>query len=399
MTELEEFFRTRDEYRPRDYEDDGTSPNPHTWSDDDERQWGEVQDKLEPIPVVESVRSVSTTMLNDMSCFKRYYFRHVLHLVPKPRFIGEPLRRGIWVHACLEAFHGTSYHAWQDVLSELVQMAQEDGLDPDKIQKIRGETTNIMEDYIDYYRCQSPLKLILPAEKEYAAVVGGRVRLTATMDIPLAEWKGALWIVEHKSTGQIPPPIWRAVDPQTIHQYYILTRNGIQPEGILFNYLLTRPAPVPQVTKDGRFYAKEITTTTRAFEQGADKIRAFWRDKGAAENRIIEPARLQMVNDSKFYAREPVFRPQASVIETLRDTAGKIRMLDLCEKTGFWPRNVHIMSCMRFCPYGDLDMIEYLTGKVAEGMRQELFDIDDGRREGRTAFARLAERVGEEGNG
>jgi len=141
-----------------------------------------------------------------------------------------------------------------------VEWAEEHDVPDDQIESVFEESTAIMEAYDSYYdRHEDKLansKVLISEEPCYMEVPKFDAVLRTTVDSVIKNRKG-IWVVEHKSTTDIPPANWRAVDPQTAIDLIVLGRGGkIQPDGIIFNYLLTERPKVPRVLQNGSaFYA------------------------------------------------------------------------------------------------------------------------------------------------
>jgi PD-(D/E)XK nuclease superfamily len=329
---------------------------------------------------------LSTTAFGEaLTSLRRYYYRNVLHLVPRPHNIKAVLRRGIWVHACLE--HYRKHGDFLPALDALCKYAEEMNLDPQEIEDRRTETERIMMGWINFYWGQEKWET-LATEERLSTEIGG-VTLTCTLD-----WRGRIpsyghMIGEYKTAREIPSPSWRSVDPQTALQTIIASRQPDmeQVDGIIFDYLLTREPSVPQVKKDGTFYANafERTTTTVAFEKGAQRVRDILAGMATppqtAED-YIEDARSKMVNDSRFYQRYVVLKPKAVLVQTLKSVAYVAGKISLAQRIDHWPCECNSFIRQKMCGYGRLCTVEETTGRPAEGLREAEYMTDDGVREG-----------------
>lgn len=322
---------------------------------------------------------LSSTMYADYSqCLKRGSYRWVDKLVKRPQNVSVPLRRGIWLHRCLEDYHGG-----RDYLGSIHEMqawGADHGVDPEKLQEIADECDRIMRGYIDFWPANS--WQTLGSEIPIVLDTGDGNGIRATIDVAV-KWRGEHWLVEHKSTGEIPPASWRSVDPQTALQYWlchtvkpVIGGEVFLPVGIIFNYLLTEKPSIPRWKKDGTLYANCKPTTRAAFDQG-------W---AAAPVTPVDAKAdyAKLVNDDLFYRRFPVQRPEGNVQESMRDIIATLRDIRTAEQYGHYRRSFHVLTCRRFCPYADICIHEYILGQKSEVMRNELYMLDDGTRgEGR----------------
>lgn len=375
---------------------------------------------------------LSTTGFGEFAtCLAKGNYHQNLHLVPKPNNISAALRRGIWIHSCIEQYH--KHGDWFAALDGLCAFALEQGIDPDQIDDRRKETERIMMGYTGFYR-DAPKWKVLGSELHlewdtgatirkrvepapYSSEPGGykdvRVVLGCTLDTIVQDPTYGCVIVEHKSTGDIPPPSWRVVDPQTALQVFLAEKNGFKVDGVVFNYLLTREPTVPRVKQNGDFYADALNgqTSSGAFERASEELRRVWRniDSGALTKKIdpeseyatapkdlsgttdpepyLDRCRSQMVNDGKYYQRFAILKPKGFVNESLLDVMAVIRRIKDAERMKHWQRSFHVISCRNFCHYSDLCMAEFQRGgKPAQVMRDNDFIIDEGLREGDAAW-------------
>lgn len=328
----------------------------------------------------------SSTMLADAAiCLKRFEYRWVNKLVKRPQQVGTALRRGIWLHRCLELHHQGK--SWQDEVRKMARWGVSNGVPVEDVKALVVECADIMQGYIDYWakeeREHGAWKVIA-AEDPVTFTIGTQEYRT-TIDLVIQDHRGT-WIVEHKSTADIPPANWRAIDPQTAMQYLgWKTARKIPIDGIIFNYLWTKQAPTPRVKKNGEFYAADkMVTTTRAFDRAVPEVSKLWTGSQDEYRDYLIAKRQAWVRDSLFYQRYPVFRPEANIAETLLDAEDAVTAVAMSEKQGHYRRSFHPLTCRRFCPYSNLCSLEYTTGQPSQVTRMTEFQLDDGTRgEGR----------------
>lgn len=328
------------------------------------------------------VLSLSTTGFSDASqCLKKYEFHFEDHLIPLAHSLKPYMRLGIWVHRCLQDFH--TGRDWGDTLVGLARWALDKGVDEDSVLDIAQKVLNIVEGYIEYWRGKDDFTAVEGFERELKHLYGA-VELRSTID-HIARTPRGLFIVETKTTTQIPRASWRAVDPQTAIQVVNARAAGIPVEGVIFNYLLTTPPSIPRIKKDGTFYANTAVTTGRAFDESIKQRVA--EGIGPEMVKALFDQRNQYVDDGKFYRRDYTYRNDAMLVESMRDIAAVSQQIIDAREAGYFPRSLHVRNCPMFCPYQELCVTEYVTGQRSEVMREELFTLDDGTREGALVFS------------
>lgn len=319
---------------------------------------------------------LSSTSISDASgCLKKYQYRWVDGLVPHPKNVSTAMRRGIWLHRCLEEYHKGG--EWRVALMDLHEWAMEHGVDGEKILEIHHECERIMESYIDFWPAQA--WTVLGTEVPIKLDFGDGSGVRATIDFAV-RWGQQMWLVENKSTADIPPASWRAVDPQTALQYWlchyvkpVIGGEPFLPVGVIFNYVLTKPPGKPRWKKNGELYANCGATTDKVFLKAA-----LERINGGESISEFDGDRHALVNDDLFYKRYPVERPSGDVQTTMQDIVALLRDLKTAEQHQWYRRSLNVMSCRRFCTYQEICAHEYRLGGPSETLRNELFVPDDG---------------------
>lgn len=307
------------------------------------------------------------------------------HLRPKPNEFGKAIRRGIWIHAALEAVEKGK--PVEPVIHRLMRWSADHGVDTEQANEVANEAAFIVAGH-QYYWAANGEKIRPLGLEERVEVQLGDTLLSATMDkigvIDEGPRRGN-WLVEYKSTAEIPGPEWRAVDPQTAIQYIVTTQGKKLPiRGIVFDYLVTKKASVPTIRKDGRFSDVVKRTTTYAFLQAARDAMAKNVLPPTALRLHLEEKAAEIVDDGYYYQRIYVERPDEFMIETMRDVAAKADDIRQARKRGYFPRSFNKMcfNPMTKCFYGPVCVAEYTTGKESV-IREARYEHDDGSREGR----------------
>jgi hypothetical protein len=322
--------------------------------------------------------ALSSSAFRDASnCLKRFEYRWVDELVPLVRNQGEALRRGLWIHRCLEMRDWGQDHS--EELARMVTWALDNGAEALKTSELAHEVDYLVESYqrywIDHPDPMGPWELAgteVPVTFEPAP----GVKLSATVDCLKKDNHGRLWIWERKTLGEIPDSDWRGVDPQTMLQL-VLLRTGEPVVGVVFDYVWTKSPPVLRVKKDGMLYAgdDEKQTTMRRLAEALPQIRANWKHHLDFEgpDAYVQWLYGRVIADGLWFQRFPTLRSDAHLLDNMQDVADTVRAVVEARKRGHYRRAWNSFTCPRFCPYMKLCANEFQLGKRNEVIRETMF--------------------------
>lgn len=315
--------------------------------------------------------SLGTTAFNDAArCLKRYEYRWVDLLVPKPKDVRPALRKGVWIHRALQ-LHDEG-QPWLEELDRMYRWAIEQGVEAESVAQDYADIKALIEDYIAYWRGNEEAPGPYHTEATELALAwhprNDGIELTSTLDCIKRDKQGRLWIWERKSTQDIPDSDWRGVDPQTMLQYIIARANGYEVAGVVFDYILTSVGAQLRVTKAGALYKGDEERHTRMRYWAP--VEAELRYKGATEEYIAD-MRGRVVNEGRWFQRYFAFRPDDNAMLTLRDVAAALRQIKDAREKNYYPRAMNLLDCRLFCPYSKLCFHEYQIGRKSDVYREE----------------------------
>lgn len=94
--------------------------------------------------------------------------------------------------------------------------------------------------------------VLLVEERSMLELTGG-IESMSIIDLVLRDRiTGRTWLVEHKSTATVPESSVRLRDFQTLLYAFALKRKGQEIDGVLWNYIRTKPPMVPELLKSRR---------------------------------------------------------------------------------------------------------------------------------------------------
>jgi CRISPR/Cas system-associated exonuclease Cas4 (RecB family) len=77
------------------------------------------------------------------------------------------------------------------------------------------------------------------------------LRFKGIIDKKPVDREGRLWVMDHKTHKVLPDENARFSDLQTVLYYWAVRENGTTPDGVLWDYVRTKPPAIPGVLKSG----------------------------------------------------------------------------------------------------------------------------------------------------
>lgn len=283
-----------------------------------------------------SRRHSHTGMKMFQRCALKWKYRYIDRLDAKEKSVA--LQRGVTLH---DIFDG-NYRG----LPLPVGITQED--------------TDLLRRYKLKWDAEDADWTILHVEKEFEFDIGP-FTVVFKPDLVI-EINGEVWIVDHKTTANIPDE-W---DPYNMgdfqHLLYVagMQALGYNVRGFLFNYIRTKPPTQPKLIKDGSRIAD-----VRRVDTDYGTLRGFAGEHGM-ENDEDVVARLSILANTpdKFFQRHFLLVNDHAVEEMLRDVEIILHEMNKAEELDEFPRHVVAgwgggMACSR-CEFQPLCQSELL---------------------------------------
>lgn len=277
---------------------------------------------------------ISQSRINTWrKCRRAHYYKYVMNLERKKPPV--PLVRGKILHAIIEAW--INGHDWKMVMEEqlkpfyklFAEEREEYGDLPTEIPRLMaGYVKTYAEDGLEYLdikgrRNEFEIKLELIPDK---------VTLIGYIDTVARDKNGRIWMVEHKTHKNFPKESYRLSNFQAVVYCYAMPQIGLpKPDGVMWDYLRTKPPTKPEVLKDGGLSKRKNIDTT--YDTYLETI--LEHDLNPNDYREILDMLKSQGNDS-FYQR--IFYPapesiMADIIRDLRETSLEIYNLGEISKS------------------------------------------------------------------
>ena len=316
--------------------------------------------------------STNSMLKSFRRCPKQAQFKYAMRL--KPRMLGQPLKRGTWIHKLLEV-----YHNGDDWESEHLKLCRkfDELLDEEKeyYGDMPREILTIMRSYIWHYANDTWIihatEVTIETEFPDGTIFRGKVDA-------IAENRFGLWLVDHKSHKVLPDFDNRLLDTQSALYTWAALRSKIPVQGFIWNYLRWKPASVPVLIKDGSRLSKvnsdtDYPTYVKAIKDYKKQSPNFritkeYLDKAARlKSYQYVPNEAQL---SSFFRRDVLERPtevlKRVALENYRTSK---RMHEYDFSTPGVERTVD-RSCKFSCGYMDVCTTDLMGGNVQRMIKQ-----------------------------
>ena len=276
------------------------------------------------------------------SCQQAHYYQYILGI--EPRMKAKPLKVGSYLHDLLEA------HArgddWRDVHELIVEefsglfveerLYYGEHLPDDLYTLMEGYEKFHEGDNLTYHEIEEPIGPIPLTSK--TSLKGRPDGLVETED-------GLLWLLERKSGKKLPDETTRLWDLQTIIYVWAYWREGVEVDGVLWDYIRSKPPAVPDVLKSGQLSRrKNIDTTPDVY------LRAIY-ESGLDPEEYQDMLELLEGRESAFYRRVKLPVQESMVAPLLRDAQQTSLEILYLQETP--TRNMSGFTC-RGCHYQPL---------------------------------------------
>ena len=280
-------------------------------------------------------------------CPQNFYYKEVVGI--EPRMAPPALRRGVLIHSMLEYYYNKK--PWTIPLGEF-QKSWDDLLDEEKDYyggDLPEEAARMMSGYVTKYENHNDQVLAVELNfRETPVEIIPGIAFKGVIDLIMKNEKGT-WIVEHKTCKKIPSEDQRFLDMQTIIYTLVAEKLGYKVDGILWNYVRTKPPTIPRVLKNGGLSrAKDIDTDYDTYYQAIIQN---------GEDPETYKEELQRASQNTFYVRKymPLSdRVMKAIITDIKTVAYQI------DKLKNYPfRALNKMTC-GMCSYKSLCQAEML---------------------------------------
>jgi hypothetical protein len=278
------------------------------------------------------------------------------------------------MHYLLEEHHGGG--DWLALHKKLcAQFSELMDEEKDHYGDLPVECARMMEAYVWHY-AQDPWKVhevefTLEAEFPDGTLYRGKVDA-------IIENQFGLYIVDHKTHGNLPDHTFRLLDAQSALYLWAAKKMGIPVEGFIWNYLRAKTPSTPEMLKNGSRLSKRLGETD--YLTFTREVQRLKREEGYRINGgDVEMSRR--LKAQRYVPGEPQLSPffRRDILEKDDDMIKRVagEAYHTAKRMAKYPfqqrdvveRNVDMFKCSRFCSYRDLCTVELLGGNTRPLMK------------------------------
>jgi len=234
----------------------------------------------------------------------------------------------------------------------------------------------MMFSYLWTYRNEDPEWEVLYVEENFKVKFTEGDVFGFKPDLIVADKRGDVWVVDHKTTRSIPSSEWRLVDLQsTLYPWALREGMDLDIKGFIFNYIRRKAPSIPKINKDGSISRARVDTD---YPTMAKFLIEYFEVETVKELPTEWKKRLANLKlESKFFKRTRITKDDALInrqIEEFSYTAQELESwLELSEEQDIdpWVRTM-IPSCEWDCEFYDLCTLE-LLGQDSKFMRRSKY--------------------------
>lgn len=335
-----------------------------------------------PVPglYIQDGKSIVThSMLKTFRrCPKQAEYKYVHRL--KPRRLGQPLKRGTWFHALLEAYHGGG--DWKAVHRQLTrEFSKLFDEEKDYYGDMPTEMARIMISYIWHYKADPwkyhEVEMQLEAPLPDGTIYRGKVDA-------LIENQFGLWLVDHKTHKTLPDHSFRLLDAQSALYIWAAWQNDIPVLGFIWNYVRWKAPSVPHLLKAGnRISDSKIDTDYPTFVKALKKYKEenpqfVIRDRDRQLAKYLQSTRYEFgkTQTSTFFRRDILEKPDAMIDEVVMENYRTAQRMATYYEGGQAVERVVDRGCTFSCSYTDLCTAE-LIGANTRPLLKQNYEVGD----------------------
>jgi hypothetical protein len=301
-------------------------------------------------------------------CRRAYFYRYIERLTARVKSL--PLFRGSIIGECLDQV------AEKKKISPVLEKYEAEykkllPAEKEMYGPVITDVKSIVERYQEKYRgdgLKYPEFQGRKSEFEVNVDLGRNITFTGKIDKIPIDRESRVLIMDHKSHKVIPDDKDRLVDLQLLFYVWAAPLSGLpKPDGILWDYIRTKPPTVPEVLKNGEL------TQRKDIDTDYDTYRQAIVDNGLDPKNYVDILNRLKDGPDRFFKRVLLPTPSkttiSSIVRDLKETALEIKFLGEVSSA----RTMDKMTC-KTCEFFAVCQAE-LRGLDADFIRKSDYKI------------------------
>lgn len=329
--------------------------------------------------------TTQSMIMTFRKCPREAYYKY--HLRLQPRMPSQPLTRGRWMHALLQAhYEGKNWEdehrRWVSKFNKLFDEEKE------RLGDLPRECSRLMHGYLWHYGDRAyraywwtvhEVELTVEAALPNGHLFRGRLDLLVEDDF-------GLWIVDHKTHKRLPDWDSRMLDEQSPLYIWACWQMGIPVRGFVWNYICTAGIDEPKLlVNHTRFHKRDGDADYPTYVKAIKAAKASYSDvflQNEDDKDVVraELARLKAqrwkpdeLPTSPHFRRDIIEKSEGMVERTL---AAAVRTSDRMHSYDFSDpdqieRNTNTCQKHFLCNYQSLSLGDLLNGDSSLTQRRE----------------------------
>lgn len=304
-------------------------------------------------------------------CDKKGDYKYNQKLIKKGK--AAPLYRGTLIHSCIEEWYkGNDYkQPLEDALLLLHEEVEKGKLFNEEFtmyKDIIEECRRIMRGYVVTWKQVDKDWIIHGTELAATVLIPGtNIAVVVRIDEVIEDNMG-IWALENKTHKNLPNEEYRLLDIQSAIYCWalpiVLKQMGLDAskfQGLIFNYVRTKPPTIPDILKNGTLSKRKIDTDRAT-------IIATCKENGLDPHDYMDM--IKAADGREYFDRHRLSKSPTLITNVLKDA---ITTASVFTQLKHFPRNPGL-HCGWGCEYKELCIAE-MYGHDSEFLRKSMYEI------------------------
>lgn len=288
-----------------------------------------------------SLRVSFSRIKSRRRCHRQHYYKYTENIERKRPPIS--MYKGRIVHDLLEA--NLTGGKWQKKLAEFEKQYKKLFREErDELGDVPGDMKRVMHGYLDFW-AKDGLKY-LEVEQKHEVELTKNIVFSFRLDAVVQDKKKRKWVFERKTPKKFPNEDVRLADVQTLLYTWALGRLGVKTDGVLWDYVRSKPPTIPEPLKRGGLsIAQDMDTDYNTYLAAIKRHKLNPRDykekleslKGSEANfyrrvyMVVSDDVVDTLVDDMMHTAKDILKDPDSKVRTLSFDCNGCQYFQLCQ--------------------------------------------------------------------